>query len=171
MIQRNNPANIRFSIFNLWQGQTGSEDGFVTFDSLENGTRAQIKLLREYINDGDDTIQKIVTRWSPPNENDTAGLIASYAYMSGIDPFEKIDFSDQLKVERVVTVMQRIESGETVSDITITNEYLKLANYSGGFNLPEINISAENPVKEVIIILAAIAILIVFATQSKQART
>jgi len=75
MILNNNPGNIEFSTLNNWQGQIGRNGRFVVFDSLQNGFRALMVLLKNYMGNGFDTITKIITRWAPPVENDTAGYI------------------------------------------------------------------------------------------------
>lgn len=72
----NNPLNIRFTPATKWQGQLRSESGFVVFDTLENGTRAALKLLRNYyVKDRLNTVEKIITKWAPPSENNTENYI------------------------------------------------------------------------------------------------
>lgn len=66
-----NPLNIRFSPENQWQGQTGVNRGFCVFKSEAYGFRAAYRLLTNYIKHGFNTIEKIITRWAPPSENDT----------------------------------------------------------------------------------------------------
>ena len=74
-IRLNNPFNIRFSSANMWKGQTGQEKGFCKFDSLENGVRAGVKLLRNYLNSRTNTISKILNKYAPTSENDTNSYI------------------------------------------------------------------------------------------------
>src|SRR5215203_5673098 len=69
IIKGNNPGNIRKNPKSKWQGEIPGPGDFVTFDSLVNGYRAQIKLLSNYVKAGHDTINKIVTRWAPPSDN------------------------------------------------------------------------------------------------------
>lgn len=45
----NNPFSIRHSPANAWQGQTGQKNGFCVFDTPENGIRAGVKLLFNYM--------------------------------------------------------------------------------------------------------------------------
>lgn len=71
----NNPLNIRFSIMNTWKGQIGFEKGFCKFDTLEHGFRAALVLLCNYHRKGYDSVEKIVTRWAPPSENNTKAYI------------------------------------------------------------------------------------------------
>lgn len=83
----NNPLNIRFSIMNTWKGQIGFEKGFCKFDTLEHGFRAALVLLCNYHRKGYDSIEKIVTRWAPPSENNTKAYIAACCD----DVFERCD--------------------------------------------------------------------------------
>ena len=79
--RNNNPLNIRFSENNKWRGKKWGEDkhdlAFEEFDTMTNGVRAAIRLLRNYIKAGYDTAESIVLRWCPHydpaagTENDT----------------------------------------------------------------------------------------------------
>lgn len=70
-----NPANIRYSDSNRWQGQIGNVNGFVQFSDVLYGVRALVHLLRNYINRGYDTVGGIIARFAPPKENDTQKYI------------------------------------------------------------------------------------------------
>ena len=72
----NNPANIRFSFHNDWQGQIQSKNGFCQFDTLKHGLRALFKILLHYIYDLDlKDVRTIISRYAPSNENDTEKYI------------------------------------------------------------------------------------------------
>lgn len=70
-----NPANIRYSKNNRWQGQVGQVSGFVEFCDVLYGVRALVQLLRNYVDRGYDTIGEIIARFAPPKENDTQKYI------------------------------------------------------------------------------------------------
>lgn len=70
-----NPLNIRYSSTNRWLGQRGQNKGFCVFSSLRLGFRAAFLLLRNYVRQGNNTIESIVTRWAPPSENDVESYI------------------------------------------------------------------------------------------------
>ena len=75
MIGRNNIFNIRQGT--KWQGMTGTKKGFVEFETQEYAIRAWLILMRTYRRRyGCRTVEQIVTRYAPPNENDTANYIA-----------------------------------------------------------------------------------------------
>lgn len=73
--QANNPLNIRFNPANKWRGQLGEYRGFCHFKNNAYGFRAGFIILGNYIAHGFDTIEKIVTRWAPPCENNTEAYI------------------------------------------------------------------------------------------------
>lgn len=81
----NNPLNIRFSPANKWMGQSGELRGFCIFENEAYGFRAAFKIVQSYLRQGHDTIEKIVTRWAPPTENQTE------RYMSFVENDVMID--------------------------------------------------------------------------------
>ena len=75
MIAKNNIFNIRAGRAQ-WQGMTGTQKGFVEFMNREYAIRAWLVLMRNYRRQhGCDSIRKIVTRFAPPTENNTANYI------------------------------------------------------------------------------------------------
>lgn len=77
MVKNNNPLNIRHSPSNHWKGQVGiSRAGFCIFDSIENGIRAGIIILRTYINVyGLVYPRQIIQRFAPAFENDVESYV------------------------------------------------------------------------------------------------
>ena len=63
MIAKNNIFNIRKGLGAKWQGETGARKGFVEFETREYGIRAWI------------VVRAIITRYAPPNENQTEAYI------------------------------------------------------------------------------------------------
>lgn len=121
VIRNNNTGNIRYSVFNNWVGQTGQDErGFVVFDTIQNGIRAHIKLLRNYINSGDNTIAKIINRWSPPNgtgntQASTNNYISYVAQYAGIPMNEPVLFEMKPVIEKIAQAMTIFEHGDSVS--------------------------------------------------------
>ena len=84
-IRNNNPGNIRYD-GTQWRGLRGDDGAYCIFDTPEHGIRAIAKILRTYQSKGVNTITKVIGRWAPPTENDTAAYIASVAGKTGIAP-------------------------------------------------------------------------------------
>lgn len=74
--QANNPLNIRYNPANQWKGQQGQLKGFCHFKNIAYGFRAGFIILGNYIRNGVDTIEEIITRWAPPCENNTERYIS-----------------------------------------------------------------------------------------------
>lgn len=84
-LRNNNPGNIRKS-HNRWKGKIdGSDPAFETFVDMAHGYRALMVNLRTYMQrDGLNTIEKIISKWAPPCENNTRGYIARVSKATGI---------------------------------------------------------------------------------------
>ena len=110
-MRHNNPLNIKFSKYNDWDGQDSSKSGtFVYFVNKNYGYRAAFKLMRNYISKyGANTIDKIVSRWAPPSENDTEHYINFVSDKTGIDKNSVVNESD---LPSIVAAMAMMETGD-----------------------------------------------------------
>ena len=92
-IRNNNPLNIRRSK-DQWQGmkKVQSDTQFCQFETLDWGWRAAFKLLtRTYYHQYRlYTIKAIISRWAPPNENNTRVYIENVSRLTGIAPDEPL---------------------------------------------------------------------------------
>src|SRR5574337_394778 len=95
-LRNNNPGNIRYNPKNNWIGQTGQDaDGFAIFDKADNGIRALARLLKNYQTVyGLNTVAGFISKWAPPDENDTVAYIASVANQLGVSPNQPISLLD-----------------------------------------------------------------------------
>ena len=79
MISDCNPLNIRYRCEGYWQGQAPSSRGqavFCRFYDMKWGFRAAFRLMLTYYERYHlDTVEKIVSRWAPPGENDTRAYV------------------------------------------------------------------------------------------------
>lgn len=95
-IRNNNWGNIRITS-NAWQGKiSNNTDGsFEQFATPEEGIRAMAITLRNYYKKYKlNTIEGLISRWAPSNENNTAGYIKSVSQLTGVGARE--DISDRL---------------------------------------------------------------------------
>lgn len=92
-VRNANPGNIRKSK-DQWEGAVGDDGAFVIFDSPESGVRALAKNLQSYGRQGYDSIEKIINRWAPPNENDTQSYIDSVVAATGIPATQSLDLTN-----------------------------------------------------------------------------
>lgn len=112
-IRNNNPFNIRYSAANNWEGQTGSDGAFCVFSSMPYGIRAGGVLLRKYLKNGANTIEKIISKFAPSSENNTKKYIADVAKMSGINADKVLTDGDLWRIARP---MMLIESRYNATD-------------------------------------------------------
>ena len=79
MVGRNNPFNIRYSGTSKWQGLNESDpstSGFCNFISRDYGIRVALYLLiHSYRKKGIASIDLIIKRFAPSNENNTENYI------------------------------------------------------------------------------------------------
>ncbi len=123
-IRNKNPSNIRISN-QAWKGKiTDNTDGvFEQFTSMEYGIRALMIILRTYMTKYKcNTIEKIIKRFAPANENDTAAYIKTVAKLTGFLPDEKLIFNEDV-IFQLIPAMCKVENG----GYYITEEQIKRA--------------------------------------------
>lgn len=114
-LRNNNPGNIRISTTN-WQGKIplsqNTSGVFEQFYTYVYGVRAMIKNMMTWHSRGMNTIRLLVSKWAPPNENDTAAYIAYVAQQTGFGPDQVLDFSNKNTVKKLVQSMAAMETGK-----------------------------------------------------------
>lgn len=115
--RNNNPGNIDFNPDTHWQGLVGIEEGpeprFCKFDCPENGIRAIAKILETYHSRGLDTVRKMLVRWAPSIENDSAAYVADVAKRMNVGPDDVLTFSPDALQHLVRAIIQH-EEGEVI---------------------------------------------------------
>ena len=108
MIGRNNIFNIRQGA--KWQGMTGTKKGFVEFETQEYAIRAWLILMRTYRRRyGCRTVEQIVTRFAPPNENNTGQYIAYCRRQLHLEPDSTLNFD--CEYISLAAAMAKMETG------------------------------------------------------------
>jgi hypothetical protein len=118
-IKRNNPGNIRTSVGFTWKGELPGvvAPNIAEFDTLEDGYRAHIKLLSNYIKKGYDTIPTIINRWAPATDkNDPVGYAKEVSQHTGISPTTILSAGDYDTLGKIALAMTRREHGNDVPD-------------------------------------------------------
>ncbi|MEN6619734.1 MAG: structural protein P5 [Rikenellaceae bacterium] len=123
--RNNNPLNIRHSA-EQFQGEiNGKNKSFKTFSSLPYGYRAGFVILGTYLLRGLSTIEKIITHWAPPTENNTESYISHVERWSGIPRNKELTAWDGSDYILIVAAMSFVENGQN-ADISAVQ---------AGFNL------------------------------------
>lgn len=108
-IRNRNPGNIEYGKFARSMGATGSDGRFAVFESMEDGIRAAVALLKSYAERGIDTVQSIISRWAPSKDgNNTKAYIDAVAKQIGVSPDAHLNI-DQLS--EVANAIFRHENG------------------------------------------------------------
>jgi hypothetical protein len=112
-IRNNNPLNMREVGIN-WNNKTGENRGFTTFKLPFDGIRAAANDMKNKMNNGINTIRKIVSVWAPPTENKTAAYVANVSKKTGLDADQTIENFEQLAA--VIEAMIYHENGQQPYD-------------------------------------------------------
>ena len=112
--RNNNPLNVRKHSYNAWKGKVvpGSDSAFEQFVTMAYGYRCGLYLIRKYINGGNDTIRKIITKWAPENENNTSAYISHVAQRTGIGADTRLAASDRDSLCSIAYAMAWVENGK-----------------------------------------------------------
>jgi hypothetical protein len=96
-VRNNNPGNIRWG--DEWQGlvpqHERTDPAFCQFTDAIYGIRALCKILLAYYHKHQlDTIQGIISRWAPREENNTDAYVSAVASMVGVDKDDPLTVSN-----------------------------------------------------------------------------
>lgn len=120
-LRNKNAGNIRHNAANKWQGQIGVDDkGFVIFDTAENGIRALTKILKNYHRQGLTSVEKIISRYAPSNENDTASYVKSVSTRIGVPPNQYFDLSEPILFNLVTAIIKHENGIQPYDNVTIS---------------------------------------------------
>ena len=109
-IRNNNPFNLRFRDIG-WRGEIGNNNGFSVFDTAENGIRAgMINIHTKMTRDGANTVRKLISILSPPNENPTDIFIQTVANRMSVSPDQTLSFP--VHITRLSQEIIRFENGQ-----------------------------------------------------------
>ena len=111
-IRNNNPLNLRHHP-DTFKGEIKSTDkDFEQYESIEYGYRAAFVTLHTYLTKyGCNTIEKIITRFAPPTENNTQAYIATVVRYSGVAADEVLTATSGDRYILIVSAMSFVENG------------------------------------------------------------
>lgn len=126
--RNNNPLNIRYS-GNNWVGKGDDNgSGFEQFDTADHGFRAGLKLMRNHIANGNDTLQSLISKWAPAaDKNDPVQYAQSVSQQTGIPVDAKLNPNDPQQMTAVARAMAKQEGyGAPVSDSQLNRAWSSL---------------------------------------------
>ena len=113
-IRNNNPGNLRRSK-DPWQGlaENQTDEDFFIFKTPIYGIRALARTLISYQDEhGLRTIGKIINRWAPNNENDTAAYISFATEDTGFAADQPLDMHNYDNLKPIVLAIIKHENGQ-----------------------------------------------------------
>ena len=135
-LRNNNPGNLVITDLK-WQGKISKDkntDGtFEQFQSIPFGLRAMLKDLINDINKGKNTINKIISEYAPPHENDTQAYINSVSKSVGLSPNEKLTVINAPFLVSISRAILKVELGKPhilIEDADIIQAINMLGNIS-----------------------------------------
>mgnify|MGYP000509957027 CR=1 FL=1 len=110
-VRNKNLLNIRQADQN-WDGEVGDDGEFVQFDSVASGVRAADKLLSNYSKiRGVNTVNGIINRFAPDNENDTSNYASYVSNQTGYGGDVPLDIANPFIRANILSSMTKMESG------------------------------------------------------------
>jgi hypothetical protein len=109
-LRNNNPGNL-VKTDNTWDGEVKGDGRFASFATPEHGLRALCKNLLAYNKRGYTTVEQIIGRWAPPNENDTAAYTAAVSKALGVPADKSLDLTDINTLTALCASITRHENG------------------------------------------------------------
>jgi hypothetical protein len=128
-IRNNNPGNIRLSKVK-WIGEADDQPDadFVTFSAPEYGIRAICKILLNYQTEHQcKTIRQLISRWAPPEENNTEAYISAVSRACGRSPDEFVSVRVPAVMAPMVETIIRQETGQQPYPPLLIRKALSLA--------------------------------------------
>lgn len=104
-VNANNFGNVR---------PIGASTGFQQPKTPEEGLQILDNNLKAYADKGINTLAGVISRWAPPNENDTQALIKAAAQRLSIDPNQPIDLKNPAVRQAVGTAIMIQEKGKSL---------------------------------------------------------
>ncbi|UGA37956.1 hypothetical protein JOS77_29155 [Chromobacterium haemolyticum] len=118
-IRNNNPGNIDFSgMSQRYFGATKELDGpkskgrFAVFKDADTGLQALAVQLKRYANAGINTVQGIIGKYAPPNENKTQLYIESVAKRLGVKKDSALNLTDKTALMAMMEAVIIKENGK-----------------------------------------------------------
>lgn len=107
-LRNNNPGNLR-ATGDQWKGMIGTNQGFVVFSDISYGIRALGIDLRGDINEGKNTLEKLILEFAPPSENDSFAYIDRMSQYTGFTT--EILKADVATLGRLIRGIMNVELG------------------------------------------------------------
>lgn len=107
--RNNNPGNLEYGNFAKSLGAVGSDGRFAVFPSYEAGRQAKEQLIFSSPSYRDLTLEQAISRYAPPNENNTRSYINQVAAAAGVPASTPMSQIPQSVRGNMLNAMERVE--------------------------------------------------------------
>lgn len=122
-MKNKNPGNlIKGQKPFMGEVENGTDPRFRQFETMEYGYRAMLKVLTNYINSGCNTIDKIINRYAPSNENNTKSYISFVVEYTNIEPTSVIS-ADRDTLVSLACAISQMENGVEANMEIVNNAW------------------------------------------------
>ncbi|WP_189377759.1 hypothetical protein [Thalassotalea profundi] len=126
-VRNNNPLNIRESAEWVGERTLNIDKEFEEFKTPEHGFRAGYIILLQYLERGDNTIDKIITKWAPASDNNHTNNYINYvANELNISEFQELAPKDLPQLMLAMSVFEgggdHFELHQVVSGIELAHK-------------------------------------------------
>ena len=95
---------------------------YICFATAQDGAKADFKNIARWIDNGRDTVAKLIDTLSPPFENNTNNMVRTIAAEMGVSPYEKLDFRNEEQMVKLFDAKTRLEWSTRASNVMDTAE-------------------------------------------------
>ena len=107
--RNNNPGNIQYGDFSRRFGAIGTDGRFAVFPTYDAGKRAKEFLLFESSGYRNLDIARAISRYAPPNENDTNSYINTVSRAAGVPSSTPLSSLNTSQRHAMLSSMERVE--------------------------------------------------------------
>jgi hypothetical protein len=107
--RNNNPGNLEYGEFAKSLGAVGSDGRFAVFPSYDAGRQAKERLIFSSPSYRDLTLEQAISRYAPPNENNTRSYINQVAAAAGVPASTPMNQIPATVRGNVLNAMERVE--------------------------------------------------------------
>lgn len=107
--RNNNPGNLEYGEFAKSLGAVGSDGRFAVFPSYDAGRQAKERLIFASPSYRDLTLEQAISRYAPPNENNTRSYINQVAAAAGVPASTPMNQIPTTVRGNVLNAMERVE--------------------------------------------------------------
>lgn len=154
-IRNNNPGNLNYAGQAGATKESGPDGRFAVFSSMSEGIKALAMQIKRYDAQGIDSVREIISKFAPPNENNTQAYIKSVAARLKKDPDAPLNLNDNNTLKALIEAIIAIEVGKGQVNSDVINSALQARASASISSRPSNNSKSETNIGQITIQTAA----------------